>query len=499
MSQLECTDCGVSFLRTPGCAQLCETCGCEHYPPLRERKRWSPLALGLLSLGANIGFVPSFLAVRRGIADLRELGRREGAGLWRREHMWVRDRAVLGLVAGSITPLLLVVTALSFSYRTRFNPDVHERMERDELAEVLPRLHEEAHRELALRHLDELAPGLRADEYARVISEADRLDLDTRARVLVPLLEHHAHRPETLERLPPLYHRLEPASQDAALESVATSSAPNAMNVFVTLATSTVQEDGSELDPEEDALLPHPEFPREAIEARGDPSILGPLLTLPDDHDYRYVAYELAAAWCRGSGHDLSAVGSTLIATIGTEPDPFERRDRQMSILALGCVRGPAAERVLRAELEREAAPLAVEALLHRGADVSDATIRRLASTASGLYPLYLALARVKQEARIPPARRTGEALARSRAFGHWHAQFPDEPLRVRARKEVVLAGQQAEFFLVGRWMVGPIVTEGLPPDCDATGRLVLGREPVERPLEVFDFLVEQARTECEP
>ena len=107
----------------PGDGGVCEACEAGYFPSIQDRGgRWSPLQLGLMSLICDIFMIPTVLAISRGLADLREVVRREREGYWDPEHPEVRTSAVWGALLGAARPLLVVFLILVVTLGVALEP-----------------------------------------------------------------------------------------------------------------------------------------------------------------------------------------------------------------------------------------------------------------------------------------------------------------------------------------------------------------------------------------
>lgn len=115
-----CTRCDEPVSRE---GALCEECRLDLYPPISARGgKYSPLALGAISLVCDPLLIPSILAMRRGVSELREVARREREGHWGDEHRDVRTGAVWGIVLGGARPALVVFFAIAVMFLDAWAP-----------------------------------------------------------------------------------------------------------------------------------------------------------------------------------------------------------------------------------------------------------------------------------------------------------------------------------------------------------------------------------------
>ncbi len=116
-----CTRCDEPVSRE---GALCEECRLDLYPPISARGgKYSPLALGAISLVCDPLLIPSILAMRRGVSELREVARREREGHWGDDHRDVRTGAVWGIVLGGARPALVVFFAIAVMFLDAWTPE----------------------------------------------------------------------------------------------------------------------------------------------------------------------------------------------------------------------------------------------------------------------------------------------------------------------------------------------------------------------------------------
>ncbi|MCA9608517.1 MAG: hypothetical protein KC619_23090 [Myxococcales bacterium] len=155
-----CSQCETAFRQEPGDAGLCGSCREAQHPSIEgmRGKKWSPLQLGLFSIVCDVMLIPSIMAITRGLGELREVGKREAAGVWRPEHERVRTGAVFGLLAGAARPAVLALIFVAAFASPRAQPrapfgfadeleDIHEALEHGD----------ETDQELAAVHLMEIS------------------------------------------------------------------------------------------------------------------------------------------------------------------------------------------------------------------------------------------------------------------------------------------------------------------------------------------------------
>lgn len=205
--------------------------------PIEQRGgKWSPLALGLFSVVCDPFLMSTVMAFSRGLAELREVARREASGYWSPEHARVRSGAVWGMVIASsriVFVALAVATSLLMSaLEAERAPPAHAPFGTDELVEIRQRLASEdgAVRALAARHLMEMAPTLIAPEPSALLASAEQQyppasgDAPHVPSAIVRACAEARDLPDgadDLARLRRLYPTFDPAGRSAALTLLA--------------------------------------------------------------------------------------------------------------------------------------------------------------------------------------------------------------------------------------------------------------------------------------
>lgn len=440
-----CGRCGAPHAPEPGTAGLCVACRDEEFPPIGERgARWSPLALGALSLLCDPLLIPTVIAIKRGFEELGEVRRREQRGYCGAEHESIRTGAVFGILLAASRPLvfaaLFFVTTLSALFAHGEAPGLSGPSEAEEILARLNGPDAEA-RALARRHLDALGPHLTREEAERALRAAEALgDGDggdearrtrtalVRAAIAAGPVEGPTGRVVTLERLRPLYPRLSREGREAVLAWVADREHPAAAELFLEL----VRREAAAAEP--------PALPRAALRrpsplaARAVPA----LFAFEPPHPYRRAAVGLAAALCRADA-DLSRLGSARgalqaewearrRALAGFSPprapwarlEPARTREARAAaevLTALSCAPDRDVVEVLRAAMDHDdprVAAAAAGGLLRRGVEPSERRIRRLVRDPLSRRAVVAALAAHADATRVPRSAREVEALSES-------------------------------------------------------------------------------------
>lgn len=419
----ECIECERKLAPEPGTAGLCPSCRDQRYPTFVARRgdRWSPLALGVLSLVCDVIFIPTILTIVRAIGELREVGRREAEGLWSDEHPTVRTGAVFGIVLAAVRPAVIVFAFAVAGLAAHMAPhDVSVSYDGgDELDEIFAMMQSdtESERALALRQFEELAPLLPAAATRRSIDRAAEgfelpppEDARTRSAIVRALLPHGR---APVARLHRVYLLLDSGGRGEVLRTTLHDSSVAGVDTMLDF-----------LEREVDGTLAVEDRPIERlVELREHAAHYLPrLLDLPSEHVGRSVGISVAETICARSEEPgtLTAVGSAILVDwasaradmagvpSGDAPARLAALDRGRRALALlGCVEGRDVGVILAqaaSSPEPELAAAAVDAMQRRGDRVSPSAIRRAARGGSS---------RPAVQFRIPATRDPSQAEVR--------------------------------------------------------------------------------------
>lgn len=422
-----CMRCGADIRVGESCA----TCLAE-LPPLLDRgDKWSPLAIATFSIFCDPCLIPSLTAGVRGFQELREVDRRERAGIYREEHATVRTGAVWAIVIAAARPLLVLVAFATAALAGALEPPPYPGHRVDEVAEILERLPSEdpATRTMAAAHLGEIGPELGTRDVRRVLDAIERgfgHDEETERALrgqAVIAIARAAPFSEHRERFELLYPTLPAPARQVVLERLVAIGDPRALHTFAELA-------GADRDPEgptlsESALL----------EQRAHAAIfVPPLVRLPEQAKLREDVPSLLSALCRGGLDEgvLEPVRDRLIADAreasSSVGEPWSvLRDRMRSsaapidarhrVDALACLSGDDVDALLfelSAHPDTFVAVGAARGLIARGKPVPRRAIVRLAADPFSRADLFEALAAHGGERQMPTAQRSDRALAES-------------------------------------------------------------------------------------
>lgn len=212
----------------------------------RSPDAWSPLALGLMALVCNPFFIPTLMAITRGMRELGWVRRRQGAGYFSEEHARIRTGAVWGMALacshlGATAVLLLAALVSSLLGTGELPPVAGAQFGADELTELRERLRseDEGARTMAMRHLLAVGPSLESAEVQALIEDAGAREpvlasvmLRAAASTREPIVGLSSGHVRGLDAL---YRRLDPPGRTAALELLARIASEDRADAFEVL------------------------------------------------------------------------------------------------------------------------------------------------------------------------------------------------------------------------------------------------------------------------
>ncbi len=452
----ECRVCRTPRATRPGDGGVCGACELTTFPAISERHgRWSPLALGGLSLFCDVFLIPTFFAIGRGFQDLREVARREAAGYWHREHPSVRAGAVWGILLGLARPGLglLVVLTMLFVVGAEPRPGgaTVPELSGDELTEILARVYDRdpETRHTALRHLAEVAP------LTEGIARGQLFDALRRPTDLTPAEARESRGAIAAALVTSLPATYDPVADITRLALAAESLDRRGRAAIVDAAARHESADAMEAITRVMRLDDPPALPVQALSARGAVlgDVLPELLAREPESPVRRDALRVAAAVCQGAHRpDLRAARSDLsldwvraYAALRGEADPGDlsgwlepAREARVAyaldaLAAMGCLSADEATVGLLDEAQRDMGDprVALTAAMARaslepcddsltrgcGPGPSAALRRRAAADPRSRRTLHDFLARHDALDTLPAATWSGRALAESDLF----------------------------------------------------------------------------------
>ena len=440
-----CSQCGAE-----GAGPRCDACLESDYPSIIVQRggKWGPLGVALFSLICDVLMIPTVLAIVRAVGELREVARRERLGFHREEHAKVRTGAVWAILIASARPLAFVMVFLIAGVSAMTSKPMHPVLPADELGEILERLRaeDEESGDLALGHLEELAPALSLHDIDRVLGALDAgfgLDEESEVWLRAAVIGAIAGSPlilERSERVAGVYRALPFDAREEVLRRFVAIGGPVALAQFAVLA-------GGDTDPE-GPILPLPL----GMVAPNDAAIfVGPLVRLPADASLRALVPLMLSSLCDGGVDEsvLEPVRERLIAdwheTRDALPPPAPSLEvrtggdhggpvlqARLQLAALRCVEGADVDALLleaSAHPDTSVAVAAARALIARGRSVSHATIARLAADPFSRADLFAALRERGREQEMPEGSRTERALAEGQLIRQLRFDGGDPPL----------------------------------------------------------------------